>query len=237
MESSAPQPSLVSYIGEIYCKKFPEKLENFITKHYSSISGEFDLVLADNRRWKESFKLNLLRSNLDNAIELVICHPSIQFDHKKLTAVIGKIRNQKVIEKLLEFYFVYDPRTLLELQDEFSDRLEIGQFINFFRERDILFVLDKALRRYQTQNPGNISVAMGLNEILIQSDDYYGLIDSMKKCASVDSGKLAEVLKVSSHKHFRILAAKLMANSGDFSQSLSFLVQQDALIEILMILC
>jgi hypothetical protein len=59
----------------------------------------------------------------------------------------------------------------------------------------------------------------------------------MKKCTSVDSSKLAEVLKVSEYRHFRVLGAKLMANTGNFSKSLSILVQDDALIEILMILC
>jgi hypothetical protein len=237
LESTAPQKSLLLYIGEIYSRKFPSKLENFITKHYSSIPYEFDAILAENRRWKECFKLNLLRSNLDKALELVIQHPSIEFDHKKLTAVIGKIRNQKLLEGLLNFYFEHDPRILIDLLDDFSECLDIGVLIEFFREKDIMFVLDRTLKRYQTQNPSNISASMGLNELLIHINDYYGLIDSMKKCTSVDSSKLAEVLKVSEYRHFRVLGAKLMANTGNFSKSLSILVQDDALIEILMILC
>lgn len=223
-------------IGEIYCKQFPDKLESFINKFYSTIPVAFMQILANHRRWKEYFKLSLLRSNLDEAIEVVIKHPSIEFDHHKLTAVIGKIKNQSILERLLQYYYEYDPRMLIDLQDEFTDRLDMGILIKFFNEKDALFVLDKSMRRHQTQNPGNVLVSMGLNEHLIQIDDYYGLIESIKKCPSIDALAISETLKSSDKRHFRVLAAKLMANSGEFAKSLSILIEEDALIETLMIL-
>lgn len=236
LESSVPNQEVMIIIGEIYCKQFPDKLESFINKFYSTIPVAFMQTLAKHRRWKEYFKLSLLRSNLDEAIEVVIKHPSIEFDHHKLTAVIGKIKNQSVLERLLQYYYEYDPRMLIDLQDEFTDRLDMGILIKFFKEKDALFVLDKSMRRHQTQNPGNTLVSMGLNEHLIQIDDYYGLIESIKKCPSIDALVISETLKSSGKRHFRVLAAKLMANSGEFAKALSILIEEDALIETLMIL-
>lgn len=236
LESSAPQPQVMVQIGDIFCKEFPDKLEGFINKFYLSIPISFIQTLAKYRRWKETFKLHLLRSNLDEALELVIIHPSIEFDHRKLTAVIGKIKNQKVLEDLLQYYYECDPRMLLELQEEFNERLDIGSLINFFKEHDILFILDKTMRRHQSLNPGSIVASTGLNEHLLQINDYYGLIESIKKCPSIDAGSISEKLKKSKHRHFRVLAAKLMANSGEYVKALSILIEEDALIETLMIL-
>jgi clathrin heavy chain len=223
-------------IGEIYCKEFPDKLESFINKFYSTLPVAFMQVLAKYRRWKEYFKLSLLRSNLDEALDIVIKHPSIEFDHHKLTAVIGKIKNQNILERLLQYYFEYDPRMIIDLQEELTDRIDMGILIKFFKEKDVLFVLDKSLRRHQTQNPGNVIVSMGLNEHLIQIDDYYGLIESIKRCPSIDALVISETLKLSDKRHFHVLAAKLTANSGDFAKALSILIEEDALIETLMIL-
>lgn len=236
LESSAPQQHVMALIGDIYCREFPDKLESFISKYHSIIPSSFVNTMGKYRRWKEAFKLLLLRSNLDEALELVIRHPSIEFDHRKLTAVLPKIKNQKVLENLLQYYYENDPRMILGLQDELIDILDMGVLINFFKERKILYVLDKTMRRYQSQNPGNVVVSMGLNEHLVQINDYYGLIDSIKKCPSIDATKISETLKLSKERHFRILAAKFMANSGEFIKALSILVEEDALIETLMIL-
>jgi hypothetical protein len=236
LDSSSPQQNFILLIGDLYCRKFPEKLELLINKFYSTIPAPFIQTLAKYRCWKESFKLLLLRSNLDEALDLVIKHPSIDFDHRKLTAVISKIKNQKILESLLQFYYDCDPRMLLELQDEFTERLEMGTIIKFFKERKRLFILDKTMRRFQTHNPGNVVVSTGLNEHLIQINDYYGLIESIKRCPSIDAVSISETLKSSEQRHFRILAAKLMANSGEFVKALSILVEEDALIETLMIL-
>ena len=168
----------MTLIGDVYCREFPEKLEAFINKYHSIIPASFVNMMGKYRRWKEAFKLLLLRSNLDEALELVIRHPSIEFDHLKLTAVLSKIKNQKVLENLLHYYFEYDPRMILGLQDEFIERLDMGSLINFFKQRKVLFVIDKTMRRYQAQNPGNVVASMGLNEHLVQINDYYGLIDS-----------------------------------------------------------
>ena len=178
----------------------------------------------------------LLRSNLDEALNLVMKHPSIDFDHRKLTAVIGKIKSQKCIENLLDYYFDFEPRMLVDLQEEFVERLGFAASMKFFQEKGVLFVLDKFMKRYQTQNPTNAVVATGINEHLIETNDYYGLIDSIKKCPAIDVSSISETLKSSEHRHFRVLAAKLIGNSGDFTKSLSILVVEDALIETLMIL-
>ena len=236
LESSAPQQRIMILIGDVYCREFPEKLEAFINKYHSIIPASFVNMMGKYRRWKEAFKLLLLRSNLDEALELVIRHPSIEFDHLKLTAVLSKIKNQKVLENLLHYYFEYDPRMILGLQDEFIERLDMGSLINFFKQRKVLFVIDKTMRRYQVQNPGNVVASMGLNEHLVQINDYYGLIDSIKKCPSIDAAKVSETLRSSEQRHFRILAAKFMANSGEFIKALSILVEEDALIETLMVL-
>ena len=223
-------------IGEIYCRGFPDKLESFINRFYSTIPVIFLQILAKYRRWKEHFKLLLLRSNLDEALDVVIKHPSIEFDHHKLTAVIGKIKNNNVLERLLLFYYECNPRMIVDLQEEFTERLEMGSLIKFFNEKDVLFIFDKSMRRYQGQNPGSIIVSMGLNDHLIQINDYYGLIESIKKCPSIDAMVISETLKSSEQRHFRVLAAKLMANSGEFGNALSILIKEEALIETLMIL-
>lgn len=236
LESSVPKQEVMILIGEIYCKEFQDKLESFINKFYSTIPAAFLQILAKYRRWKESFKLLLLRSNLDDALELVIKHPSIEFDHHKLTAVISKIKNQNILERLLQFYYECDPRMIIDLQEDFTERVEMGTLIKFFKEKDVLFILDKSMRRCQAQNPGNLVVSTGLNDHLIQINDYYGLIDSIKKCPSIDAVTISENLKSSEQRHFRVLAAKLMANSGEFARALSILIEEDALIETLMIL-
>ena len=236
LESSVPQQDVMIAIGEIYCKEFPDKLEPFINKFYSTFSVAFLQILAKYRRWKEYFKLSLLRSNLDEALEVVTKHPSIEFDHHKLTAVIGKVKNQSILERLLHYYYEYDPQMIIDLLDEFTDRIDMAVLIKFFKEKDALFVLDKSMRRYQTLNSGNVVVSMGLNEHLIQIDDYYGLIESIKKCPAIDVAVLSETLKLSQKRHFRVLAAKMMANTGEFSKALTILIEEDALIETLMIL-
>lgn len=236
LESSVPKQEIMIIIGEIYCKEFPDKLEVFINKFYSNIPVSFMQILTKYRRWKECFKLLLLRSNLDEALDIVIKHPSIEFDHHKLTAVIGKIKNQNVLERLLQFYYDFDPRMIVDLQEEFTEQLDMGVLIKFFKDKDVLFILDKAMRRYQSQNPGNVVVSMGLNSHLIQIDDYYGLIESIKKCPAIDALVISDTLKSSDKRHFRVLAAKLMANAGEFGKALSILIEEDALIETLMIL-
>lgn len=236
LESSVPPQHIMNLIGDVYCREFPENLESFVSKYHSTIPVSFVNVMGKYRRWKEAFKLLLLRSNLDEALELVMRHPSIEFDHLKLTSVLSKIKNQKVLENLLQYYFEFDPRMILNLQDDFIERLNLGTLINFFKERKVLFVIDKTMRRYQNQNPSNVIVSMGLNEHLMQINDYYGLIDSIKKCPTIDATRISEYLKSSEQRHFRILAAKFMANSGEFIIALSVLVDEDALIETLMIL-
>ena len=226
----------MTLIGDIYCREFPEKLEAFVSKYHSTVPVSFVKIMGKYRRWKEAFKLLLLRSNLDEALELVSKHPSIEFDHLKLTAVLSKIKNPKVLENLLEYYYEFDPRIILGLQDEFFEILDMGTLINFFKERKVLFVIDKIMRRYQNQNSNHVIASMGLNEHLIQINDYFGLIESIKKCPSIDATKISETLKSSEHRHFRILAAKFMANAGEFHNALSILVEEDALIETLMIL-
>lgn len=236
LDSSVPKQEIMIIMGEIYCKKFSDKLESFINKFYTTVPISFMQVLSKYRRWKEYFKLSLLRSNLDEALEVVINHPSIEFDHHKLTAVIGKIKNQKIIERLLQYYYEYDPHMIVDLQEEFTERLDMGILIKFFKNKDALFILDKSMRRYQIQNPGNVAVSMGLNDHLIQIDDYYGLIESIKKCPSIDALVISESLKSSEKRYFRVLAAKLMANSGEFAKALSILIEEEALIETLIIL-
>jgi hypothetical protein len=76
-----------------------------------------------------------------------------------------------------------------------------------------------------------------LNEQLLRSNDYYGLLESIKKQPNIDFARIRSALASSESRHFRVLAAKLGANSGGSpAESLKVLVQEDAVLESLVLL-
>lgn len=240
LDSSAPQIQLVLLLGKIFCEKIVVKLEGFITKYYSILPKTFVSTLINYRHWKEAFKFLLMHSELDEALDLVIKHPSIEFDHRKLSSVLGKVRNSRILEKLVIYYMEYSPQTLLDLLGELQEILDISTIIKLCKESDHLFVIEGLLKRQQqgAQKSSSMTaaVSMALNDLLLESNDYYGLIESIKRCPHIDSNSISKKLLSSQHRHFKVLAAKLIANSGAYSEALSVLVQEDALVETLMIL-
>jgi len=57
-------------------------------------------LLSGHCRWKEVFKFHILRSEFERALELIFSHPIGGFDHKKMFALMSKVSNKALIEKV-----------------------------------------------------------------------------------------------------------------------------------------
>lgn len=233
--ANAPSKDFLLSLGAIYCRHARDRLESFVQKHYSLLPVTFVSMLAEHRCWKEAFRLLVLMSEFERALQVVLLHPSVEFDHKRISTLLAKVKSPQTVEKLMAYYHECDPRRLLELQAEFQERVDLSTLVKFHRERNILWMLEGLLKRTLTQHPGNATVSSVLNELLIANNDYYELIESIKKCPTID-GALSKTLRNSKHRHFRVLAAKFLANAGALAEALEILVAEDALFETLMVL-
>ena len=132
---------------------------------------------------------------------------------------------------------MFDPKGLIDLQFEFKDRLDLSAFVSFCKANDILWVLEELLKQQQTSGSLSPVTVNALHEIYIANNDYYGLLESIKRQPNMDLVQLNKALKASGHRHFRVLAAKLAANSGgSMMDALKLLVHEDAVVEILLLL-
>ena len=136
----------------------------------------------------------------------------------------------------MQYYYENDPRMILGLQDELIDIFWYGRTHQFFKERKILYVLDKAMRRHQSQNPGNVVVSMGLNEHLVQINDYYGLIDSIKNVHQLMLQKYRKLWNCQRNAISGFLRRNLWLIQENLLKPFRFLSKRTPLIETLMIL-
>ncbi len=72
---------------------------------------------------------------------------------------------------------------------------------------------------------------------MIENDDYFGLIESLKKFSAFDLATFSkQLLNQSNKRHFKILAAKLMAKHAAFPAALKILMTERAELETLLVL-
>jgi len=132
---------------------------------------------------------------------------------------------------------MFDPNGLLDLQLEFKDRIDLSAFVSFCRSNDIVWSIEDLLKQQQAAGILSPIGVSALHEIYINNNDYYGLLDSIKRQPNMDLLQLTKALKASNHRHFRILAAKLAANSGgSLVEALKLVIREDAVVETLLLL-
>lgn len=228
--SSAPNRDTLIALGSMYARHQQSSLDAFLTKFHSQLPVTFVNVLAEFRLWKECFNFFILVGDIDRALQVVIGHPQVSLDAKRMAAIIPRIRNTSLFSKLLEFYCDFDPEKFVELKAEFIGRLGIDAVAQLLKARKILFAIEEEVKRA----PSASSTAI---DLYIDSNDYYGLLEAVKRGAgSVDLLSLSTQLSQSPHRHFRVLSGKLAASAGNHRAAIKTLLKEDAIVECLLVL-
>lgn len=228
---ATPSRDVLVALGSLYARHTPERLEAFMTKYHTLLPATFVNILAEYHLWKESFKFFILAADIDRALQVVMAHPIVQLEAKKVAAVLPRLKNPGLLNKLMAFYCEFDAKGFLELKPEFLSRLGAVEVATFLKEKNLLFVIEEVREELIKKSPSVII------DLYIQSNDYYGLVEAIKKAPSVDTASLAKsLLQPTNQRHFRVLGAKLLSNSGHHAEALKVLLKEEALVDSLLVL-
>jgi clathrin heavy chain len=199
---------IFTQLGVCYCKYKTERVMEHIKTMYQRLNIPTLLgACQKNQLWPEAVFLYKNYDQYDNAIDVMIDHSPVAWDHKVFKEILLQVPNTEVYYKAIDFYLNEHPLLLNDLLIEVSSKLDHSRVVSFFRRQQHLPLIDKYL--FHVQHNNLLAVNEAVNELLLQEEKAKQLRESIVQYGNFD--QLALALKLKSHPRleFRRLAIHL----------------------------
>jgi clathrin heavy chain len=206
-------------LGVLYTKYLPSKLMEHIKIFHSRMNINKILRACEKAlMWSEAVYLYKEDNQQDNAIKIMVDHPSA-FQHDLFLDCVQKVRNPEVQYKAISYYLSSRPMQLGRLLQVLTPNLDHARVVHLLRKSDGLFLSAEYMKSVQKENLSVVNEA--LNEIYITEEDHESLKISIDDFDNFDQIYLAQKLEKHELLEFRRIAAYLYSKNKRYAQSLA----------------
>lgn len=202
----------------LYCRHFPEKLEDHLKLFWSRINIPKILRAAEDAHlWKELVFLYTHYTEWDNAASCVIGHPADAWNHTQFKDIIIKVSNTELYYKAMNFYLEYQPMLLPELMAVLANRVDHTRSLKFFQKTKTLPLVKAYLQVAQADNIASVNEI--IYDMYIKEEDHGKLAHALESYDNVDQIALAQRLEKHQMIEFRRIAAMLYKSHNRWDQA------------------
>jgi len=199
---------IFTQLGVCYCKYRNEKVMEHIKLFHQKLNIPTLIgACQKNQLWNEAVFLYKNYDQFDNAIDVMIDHSPVAWEHKLFKEILLQVPNTEVFYKAIKFYLSEHPLLLNDLLMECSSKLDHTRVVTMFRERKHLPLIEKYLLHVQHNNL--LSVNEAINELFFQEEKFKQLKESVTQYGNFDQIALAQKLESHGLLEFRRLATYL----------------------------
>ncbi|KNC53501.1 clathrin heavy chain 1 [Thecamonas trahens ATCC 50062] len=168
--------------------------------------------------WPEMVFLCVHYDEHDRAIEIMIEHSALAWEHVKFKDVIINVKSANVAYRAVSFYIDEQPMLLVDLLHTITAKVDPARVVGIARKRSVLALIKPWLLDIQTVN--NAAVNEAVNELFIEEEDFAALRESIESHDAFDALELAVRCEKHELLEFRRIAALLYKSNGRWQQSL-----------------
>lgn len=169
--------------------------------------------------WKEAVYLYSHYNEFDQAVNIMIDHSPIAYNHETFLQLIVKVSNTELFYKSISFYLEEQPLQINQLLKTLANKIDLVKCTSLVRKLGIVQLCEPFLKIVQQTNTKEINEA--LNELYLDIEDYDSLRESIEKYPNIDSYNLAKATESHALLEFRRIAALLYRKNGKFEQSIN----------------
>lgn len=159
----------------------------------------------------------------------MMSHPTVAWRESLFKDIITKVANVELYYRALQFYLDHKPLLLNDLLIVLTPRLDHTRCVTFFKKNSNMHLVKSYLRSVQQNN--NKAINEGLNQVLIEEEDFEDLRKSIDSFDNFDTISLAQQLEKHELIEFRRISAYLYKSNNRWSQSVE-LCKRDHLYKV-----
>eukprot|EP01138_Halocafeteria_seosinensis_P003567 gb/GECG01003646.1/.p1 GENE.gb/GECG01003646.1/~~gb/GECG01003646.1/.p1 ORF type:complete len:1723 (+),score=251.44 gb/GECG01003646.1/:1-5169(+) len=224
MGSSSDQAhqGVFTQLGVLYSRYRPEKLMEHIKLFWSRINvSRLMRACEEGRHWDEAAFLQIQAEEYDTAVQIMMEHSPVAFNHDQFVDIISRVRNNELLYRAVQFYLEEEPMRLEKLLQILKKKLDHARVVHLVRKsgHDNLALILSYLKSIQDQNISAVNEAV--NQIMIDDEDYHGLRESIENHDNFDHLDLAKFLEKHELLEFRRIAAALYRQNKRYEHSIN----------------
>ena len=176
--------------------------------------------------WKELAFAYDKYNEFDNAVIVMMDHPSVAWVHQTFKDLIAQVSNSDILTRALNFYLQYSPLELNDILGVIGQKMDTQRVVEMFRRTNNLQLIKSYLKSIQ---PGNIqAVNEALNQMYVEDGDYEALRHSIDSFDLFDGITLARSLETHECLEFRRIASYIYRKAQRWNDAIN-LSKQDHL--------
>ncbi|RZF40357.1 hypothetical protein LSTR_LSTR008787 [Laodelphax striatellus] len=203
----------------LYSQFATVKLKEHLELFWSRLNIAKVLSAAvDAHLWSELVFLYDKCEEYDNAISVMINHPTEAWKECYFKEMIPKVTNIELYYSAISFYLEYKPLLLTDILLILAPRIDHTRCINFFTKAGHLKFIQEYLISVQSFN--NKAINEALNSLYVEEDNYNKLLTSIDTYDNFDIIDLAQKLENHHLVEFRRIAAYLYKKNNRWDKSM-----------------
>ncbi|KAI0239202.1 Clathrin heavy chain [Massospora cicadina] len=213
----------------LYTKHRPEATMGHLKLYYSRINIPKAIRACEEAHlWNELVFLYAHYDEHDNAVNVMIKHSAVAWDHAGFKGAIAKASNLEIYYRALQFYLDEHPTLATDLLTVLAPRVDHARVVQLFQKKDSVALIKPYLVSVQKAN--NRTVNNAYHQLLIEEEDYVTLRASIDQYDNFDTIELAQRLEAHELLEFRRIAAHLYRVNQRWEKSIE-LSKSDKLFE------
>lgn len=211
---------IFTQLGVCYAKYREDKLMEHIRLFNNRVNvSQLLSVCKANGHWKETVFLLQHYDQFENAVDVMIAHSPVCWDHEHFKQLLTAVPNNEVYYRALTFYLSENPFLLSDLLVELSAKLDHARVVSMVKRSGNLPIIKKYLISVQREN--NAVVNEALNTLYVEEEDHAALSDSIKNYDAFDQLELAVRVEKHGLLEFRRIAAVIYKQAGRWESSIA----------------
>lgn len=200
-------------LGILFAKYKPEKLMEHIRVNFQKLNVSKLLRTCERfLLWSEAVYLYSNYDEFDNAINIMIEHSPIAWNHDNFIRLIQKAANNDLYYKSVLFYLEEQPQLINELLKALTNKIDLSKLVSVMKKTGYFFVIQPFLKSVQTVNNKDVNEA--LNDLYYEGEDHENLRQSIINHESFDQLALAKATEKHELLEFRRIASYLYRRHG-----------------------
>jgi clathrin heavy chain len=193
-------------LGVLYAKYRPERLMEHLKLFSTRLNvPQLIRVCEELELWKELTFLYVAYDEYDNALQVMITHSPLAWEHVQFKDVAVKVKSAETLYKGISFYLEEHPDQLNDLLKVVEARVDHSRVVDIMRRAGQLPLVKDYLLAVQKNNLSAVNEAV--NELLIEEEDFSALRDSITTYDNFDQLTLAARLEKHELMEFRRIAS------------------------------
>lgn len=214
-------------LGVLYAKYKPDKLMEHLKLFATRLNvPQLIRICEELELWKELTFLYVQYDEYDNALNVMVTHSPIAWEHVKFKDVAVKVKSQETLYKGISFYLEEHPDLLNDLLKVVESRVDHSRVVEIMRRAGQLPLVKDYLLSVQKNNL--LAVNEAVNELLIEEEDFAALRESISTYDNFDQLSLAGRLEKHDLMEFRRIAAFIYKRNLKWRKAVA-LAKQDKL--------